>query len=1050
MQALTFFRVPSHLHARPSEVFKVLTLCEDLETARIAWRAFDAIQHECDGYNFKHELLFFEILQHPGMVEAALLEMDAPDFILVSFRNDKPCPLDARLLVREWARQLNHNRTVNVIAATGSLEVELDHASVPQNNAITSTKGIEESPKATATLKLFWAPPKPEINRRNPLMRIFNANRRSHELEETAFETNQPNNDVLSSMTEDNDDPCAGWNKRLMKNIHRQLAIFASVTLLTLTSYAGTVFYAPVPPTESDNGSGISTKNVYTSAVNAGGADIDVNGVTLHALSGSGKTSTSDNVTISTDTGMLINGGGKSDNIKADGSLADALSSMIFNNDAANNSEQYVVLDPVSLKAGRTYDLRVYVCNTSGENRMVNLSFVGDGKASVETDFFNEDDATTSPGGFVDPNQVYYINYRYKWDGESTPGVTITQKNGHAPFCLYALTNQQVTGDVAGEPARPLEKRRTVSRPAPVAEAPADNDVGVASNDFYEAPALKKHGKWVDVEGYGNSWQPTDVPEDWAPYTNGAWVSSDEDGMVWNGEDEFGWATDHYGRWTRLIGRGWVWVPGRVWAPAWVSWRYGGSYVGWAPLPPEAQWTNDIGISTWADSVYGVGPLNYNFVDVGRFGERNVRNVIIDRSQNTTIINKTTNITNITNNNNKIYNSGPNIKTVNSIITKSGGKPIPTVKVDHKVNGAGKPATLKDGVLSVTSPTVKPTKNPTVKVADKIKSPKTDLGWQGVKDPKLANDLKAHIAKETAGQSGKPTPSPSGTIPGTHIAKPGVKLTPTNVTQPEESIKKPGKPGKKAIGESGLKPGQPVTTTGEDVRKPGKAMKTTTGDTAATTGSTVESVHKPGKAPKKTGETMPSSTGQTTGPVGEPVHKPGKTPKTNTGDTTTTSGQPATTEAVHKPTKTTKKTTGETVPKSGQTSDQTGEPVHKTKTKKTAGDSGLTSGQPMGPTGEPVHKTGKSTKSSGETVHKPASTTTGSAGPRPTPPPVKTKQQTVTQKQPVVQKAPPPPKQPVVQKAPAPPKPVPQPPKAPAQTAGAPKKGKPTPVPGTK
>ncbi|HYY51464.1 MAG TPA: DUF6600 domain-containing protein, partial [Myxococcales bacterium] len=28
------------------------------------------------------------------------------------------------------------------------------------------------------------------------------------------------------------------------------------------------------------------------------------------------------------------------------------------------------------------------------------------------------------------------------------------------------------------------------------------------------------------------------------------------------------------------------WIPGTVWAPAWVSWRYGAGYVGWCPLGP--------------------------------------------------------------------------------------------------------------------------------------------------------------------------------------------------------------------------------------------------------------------------------------------------------------------------------------------------------------------------------------------------------------------------------------------------------------------------------
>jgi hypothetical protein len=32
---------------------------------------------------------------------------------------------------------------------------------------------------------------------------------------------------------------------------------------------------------------------------------------------------------------------------------------------------------------------------------------------------------------------------------------------------------------------------------------------------------------------------------------------------------------------------GWIWVPGDEWGPAWVDWRSGDDYVGWAPLPPD-------------------------------------------------------------------------------------------------------------------------------------------------------------------------------------------------------------------------------------------------------------------------------------------------------------------------------------------------------------------------------------------------------------------------------------------------------------------------------
>src|SRR5262245_22163603 len=232
-----------------------------------------------------------------------------------------------------------------------------------------------------------------------------------------------------------------------------QILVLAISAFAVSYTYAGMLFYNAIPPTDSDANSGISSANQYTSAVDGGntlGTDRVVNGINLYALSANGQTSTADNCTVTALAGTLTNAGGSTASIQADGTLKEVLPSMTFNKDASDNSEQEIVLDPSSLEAGATYDLRVYISKASGQNRQVNLAFVGDGQTPVETGFFNEDDATTSAGGFTDPSQAYYINYRYTWDGESTPGITITQKSGGAPFCLYALTNQVVsTGEAA-------------------------------------------------------------------------------------------------------------------------------------------------------------------------------------------------------------------------------------------------------------------------------------------------------------------------------------------------------------------------------------------------------------------------------------------------------------------------------------------------------------------------------------------------------------------------------------------------------------------------
>jgi hypothetical protein len=95
---------------------------------------------------------------------------------------------------------------------------------------------------------------------------------------------------------------------------------------------------------------------------------------------------------------------------------------------------------------------------------------------------------------------------------------------------------------------------------------------------------LSPYGDWVRTGAYGTAWRPRVAPG-WRPYYYGRWEWTNE-GWLWVSEEPFGWATYHYGRWAWDGGLGWVWVPGYQWAPAWVSWRYGGDVVGWAPLAP--------------------------------------------------------------------------------------------------------------------------------------------------------------------------------------------------------------------------------------------------------------------------------------------------------------------------------------------------------------------------------------------------------------------------------------------------------------------------------
>lgn len=125
-----------------------------------------------------------------------------------------------------------------------------------------------------------------------------------------------------------------------------------------------------------------------------------------------------------------------------------------------------------------------------------------------------------------------------------------------------------------------------VARPAAAQDwsvtPPSDGEVQASFDE-----ALSPYGEWTDVDST-RVWRPSAsvVGDDFQPYaTNGQWVSSDY-GWYFQSDYPWGWAPFHYGRWALDANYGWIWIPGTVWAPAWVDWRIGGGYIGWAPLPP--------------------------------------------------------------------------------------------------------------------------------------------------------------------------------------------------------------------------------------------------------------------------------------------------------------------------------------------------------------------------------------------------------------------------------------------------------------------------------
>lgn len=165
---------------------------------------------------------------------------------------------------------------------------------------------------------------------------------------------------------------------------------------------------------------------------------------------------------------------------------------------------------------------------------------------------------------------------------------------------------------------------------------------------------LSQYGMWVNYAPHGYVWIPRVTRYGWHPYSHGRWVWTDW-GWTWVSRFEWGWAPFHYGRWGWDIDLGWFWVPDTVWGPAWVTWRRGHLHIGWAPLPPEAEWLTGIGITSLPFSL----PFSYwIFVDGRYFLEPHIYRYILPYERNMTIINYTVIQTNIVVQDRRIINRG--------------------------------------------------------------------------------------------------------------------------------------------------------------------------------------------------------------------------------------------------------------------------------------------------------------------------------------------------------------------------------------------------------
>jgi hypothetical protein len=162
------------------------------------------------------------------------------------------------------------------------------------------------------------------------------------------------------------------------------------------------------------------------------------------------------------------------------------------------------------------------------------------------------------------------------------------------------------------------------------------------------------------------------APKEYVPYNNGQWVYTDA-GWYFKANTPQEDLTSHYGRWTQDPNLGWVWLPGKVWSPAWVEMRENDDYVAWAPVPPGTYIEKDVIIQQ------NINENRYTIVEKKQFIEPSVYKYRYQyvENKNKIMIKEMKKTDGIMVKNKTVINKGPEVGS----IEKSTGKKIEQVKI---------------------------------------------------------------------------------------------------------------------------------------------------------------------------------------------------------------------------------------------------------------------------------------------------------------------------------------------------------------------------------
>jgi hypothetical protein len=195
-------------------------------------------------------------------------------------------------------------------------------------------------------------------------------------------------------------------------------------------------------------------------------------------------------------------------------------------------------------------------------------------------------------------------------------------------------------------------------------------------------------------------WRPAAAVNDvsWMPFSRGEWLYTSENGWYFHDPAvEPVNLTYHYGRWWNSPSMGWVWMPGKAWSPAWVTWRESDVALAWAPVPPTVYVVNnvvEVNDDVLDDDVYVV-------VDKRDFVRPQIYKYMYKENKNKIMIKEMRKLNGPMVVNHTIINKGPEV----SVIESAAGQKVIVHNIT-KVNNRNN-VKISDGNIPVFMPMLK-------------------------------------------------------------------------------------------------------------------------------------------------------------------------------------------------------------------------------------------------------------------------------------------------------------------------------------------------------